>query len=467
MSNLYICGHRLCPEGWREGCRSWNEADSIVKLDFLNQQVERLEINQKEDCIEEPAARQARRPSNLPGGLPPNATFATQGVFRTPSAFISALMADLPKAKKLTRDQTLFMAAFAKACDEAWEDQEKEPKERRLHHILLLGQGGSGKTHVVQNLVFAAVVFIWPSPSAGEPSLVVVAASNAQAKNISTDAVKARTLHNACSMRVQKLVNAHMGPGNKNAALQRLWGRCVVLVVEEISMVAAALYNMLDFRSMCGRSVIHQVFENSADPSTSYKHVPFGRIPIVLHLGDFLQLSPTGNVSLVADPNERKPDGSYANAEPPSTEIQHACHVFQRITSVFELLGTKRFVEGDPLIEFLQCMRDGRRFPTEVWRSFETAIAKDNDGVLDPRHRTVQFRSGYGLALYWETLARWISSRAQRDARALQVPLVFLQSADECNTLDRDAAGRLLTVANIHNTGRPRDKRYLSPEELF
>ena len=33
------------------------------------------------------------------------------------------------------------------------------------------------------------------------------------------------------------------------------------------------------------------------------------------------------------------------------------------------------------------------------------------------------------------------------------MPLVFLQAADECNTIDRDAAQRLLNVPNMHNTG--------------
>ena len=34
--------------------------------------------------------------------------------------------------------------------------------ELRVYHILLLGQGGCGKTHIVQNLVFPIVQFIWP-----------------------------------------------------------------------------------------------------------------------------------------------------------------------------------------------------------------------------------------------------------------------------------------------------------------
>ena len=33
------------------------------------------------------------------------------------------------------------------------------------------------------------------------------------------------------------------------------------------------------------------------------------------------------------------------------------------------------------------------------------------------------------------------------------MPVVFLQCFDECNALDQDAKARLLTVANIHNTG--------------
>ena len=48
--------------------------------------------------------------------------------------------------------------------------------------------------------------------------------------------------------------------------------------------------------------------------------------------------------------------------------------------------------------------------------------------------------------------ARWIPQRARRDARALGVPLVFLQAADECNTIDRSAALRMLNVPNMHNT---------------
>ena len=182
----------------------------------------------------------------------------------------------------------------------------------------------------MQNLVFKAVECIWPSPDpVKEPTLLVVAASNAQAKNISTAAVQARTLHNAGGMRVQRMVNSQMHPGDKmRKALERLWGRGKVLVMEEISMTGAALYNMLDFRAMHGRQKTHQVCERT------YKlpHHAFGRFPIVIKLGDFLQLSPTNQIGLAADTNEKGEDGKYKiSAEALTPEIDHAIKMFNDV----------------------------------------------------------------------------------------------------------------------------------------
>ena len=214
-------------------------------------------------------------------------------------------------------------------------------------------------------------------------------------------------------------------------------------------MVAAAVYNMLDVRSMHGRSRTHDVSE----VTYTQPHHHFGRLPIVIHLGDFLQLSPTKSIGLIEDVNERKEDGSYKYAETPSLEIQRAISLFARIPHVFELRGTKRFKAGDPLVAFLECMRTGRSFPRAVWEAFKKTFAADNDGALEERHRSAKFSQGNGMAMYWDALARWIPQRARRDARALGVPLVFLQAADECNTIDRSAAQRLLNVPNIHKTG--------------
>ena len=351
----------------------------------------------------------------------------------------------------MTRDQMLFVARFAAACDEAWNDEVtgKPPRERKVHHILLLGQGGSGKTHVVQNVVFKAVQHIWPCLAKDQPTMMVCAASNAQAKNISTEEVKARTLHSASAMRVQKYSNDLMRAGAKQKHLQKLWRLVRVLIIEEVSMVSALLYNMLDFRSMGGRSLDFDVSE------ANYKlaHHHFGRVPIVIHLGDFLQLAPTASLSLIQDPNEKRSDGSYKLEKPPSTEAQHAMRVFKAVPHVFELRGTKRFKPGDPLIDLLGCMRAGRRIPPKTWKAFAGTFATDGSGARDPRHDWPKFRNGYGMALYWDTLARWTPPRAARDAQAMGVPLVFLQAVDQCSTLSGDLARRLLNVPNLHNTG--------------
>ena len=257
-------------------------------------------------------------------------------------------------------------------------------------------------------------------------------------------------------MRVQKYLNGRMGAKNKGVQLQRFWSDVSVLIIEEISMVAAPLYNMLDYRAMLGRSQRHEVYATHGDPSHDYKYVPFGRCPIVIHLGDFLQLAPTASLSLITNLNEMRDDGSYVHGDHSVTcwlEVQHACNLFRRIPCVFELHGTKRFVPGDPLIDFLSCMRAGAPFPDALWKDFEATFATDNHGIFDPRHRDSRWKGGFGMAIYWEPLVRWSARRAEVDARTLNVPVVYLQSWDECSTLDPDARARLLTVANIHTTG--------------
>jgi hypothetical protein len=103
-------------------------------------------------------------------------------------------------------------------------------------------------------------------------------------------------------------------------------------------------------------------------------------------------------------------------------------------------------------------MRMGQKIPPAVWKAFQKTFASDSfpdkEPTLDARHAKSEFLEGFGMAMYWNTIARWITRRARRDAHVLQVPLVYLQAADECQTLDKEAYSRLLNVANIYNTGK-------------
>ena len=70
------------------------------------------------------------------------------------------------------------------------------------------------------------------------------------------------------------------------------------------------------------------------DPNTYTKTgCAFGRIPIVLHLGDFFQLRPTAQVSLLSDLNEQNEAGKYKHSKVPA-EVQHVQKLFASIPDV-------------------------------------------------------------------------------------------------------------------------------------
>ena len=84
--------------------------------------------------------------------------------------------------RPLKRDQVLFVAQFAAACNAVWEDEQKvldgslEAKNRRRFNFFVTGQAGSGKTAVVQDICMPTVDFLFP-PGAGEESSVLVVCS--------------------------------------------------------------------------------------------------------------------------------------------------------------------------------------------------------------------------------------------------------------------------------------------------
>ncbi|CAK9060279.1 unnamed protein product [Durusdinium trenchii] len=120
-------------------------------------------------------------------------------------------------------------------------------------------------------------------------------------------------------------------------------------------------------------------------------------------------------------------------------EVQRAQEVFANIPDVFELRGPMRFKSGDPLIDLLQCMRQGKKLPTPLSRKFQGRFAKDAEpGVPDPRFFEDKVRYGYCVSIYWGSLARMLSHCAVLDAKELQVPLVALQAADERCDLKQD-----------------------------
>ena len=69
------------------------------------------------------------------------------------------------------------------------------------------------------------------------------------------------------------------------------------------------------------------------------------------------------------------------------------------------------------------------------------------------------FADGHVVSIYWENISRSIVERTHRDAKKLDVPLYCLQAADQRASYknkkhDNIVTHSLLTVPNIHNTGK-------------
>jgi len=82
--------------------------------------------------------------------------FSQQRVYSKPSDLVKAMVQALPANRRLNEDQEIFMMRFAEVLDIVYEQEaaEQPPDKRHVYHMLLLGQGGSGKTHIVQNIIF-------------------------------------------------------------------------------------------------------------------------------------------------------------------------------------------------------------------------------------------------------------------------------------------------------------------------
>ena len=412
----------------------------------------------EDEHMSENEAKQAAAPKDCPTA-PPFAVFIPSSEFKRPSDYVKHLVRrfeagkENPKTgqvepKPLKRDQALFVARFAEACNDVWDDEQKildgnlQHKNRRCYQFLLMGQGGSGKTAIIQEIVLPALDGLFPAEPGGTKATLIVCAKWSQAENISTAEHKAVTCHRAGCIGVQSYRNRDMQAKGRKAALKRTWEALRCLVVEEVSMISPYMYNMLHYRSFLGRSDRYEVHEQEYDQLRG----AFGRMPISIHLGDFLQLKPTGcNLSLLADFDDLASKGIEL-----SPEFQAVMKLFCRTPLCFELQASNRFKEPK-LAELMAFMREpSKRLPASIARAWE-AIRMQPD---DPRLREGRFQDGHMIASYWETVARWMRMRATRDAAALNTPLFLIQSADTSTPpMPMADAAKLMNKASPRDTG--------------
>ena len=174
---------------------------------------------------------------------------------------------------------------------------------------------------------------------------------------------------------------------------------------------------------------------HGADPDLYTEHGHrFGKVPLVILAGDFMQLPPF----------EAKARVSLCMSAPAWAGLEHlnGLKVFwQGITDVVVLPGTFRFVDRtqDPpvpcpwLPRLFEFMREpekfGRRMPSDLWnvvRSWQVTSASD------PRLQRLFASPGtvFELAIAWEAVGRLMQYRSLREARAAKQMLVYVQAID-------------------------------------
>ena len=173
-------------------------------------------------------------------------------------------------------------------------------------------------------------------------------------------------------------------------------------------------------------------------------------MPIVIHLGDFLQKKPIGghSISLIDDLKERERSGKLPENFPP--EYQMAMKLFCQVPICFELQASNRIKEPN-LRALMSFIRDPpRKIPDEIKAHWEAIQVWDDDERLGEE----RFQTGHMIAIYWATVARWIMMRAKRDAVALRTPLVLVQAADVSRPMMPVAeAKKFMNVVNPKDSG--------------
>ncbi len=178
----------------------------------------------------------------------------------------------------------------------------------------------------------------------------------------------------------------------------------------------------------------------------------FGHMPIVVIAGDFLQIKPAADISIAED---------YEALPKAGKKIHDEHDVAQRailnIPDVIHLRKTKRFLDDDmpALMQAIRASLEEDPISEQFLDKLRGRKTENCPNELD----TPLFQEGLVVSMYWENVARSMNERAHRDAMKLNVPLYCLQASDQRATFrdpkhDAIVTHALLTVPNIHNTGK-------------
>ena len=351
---------------------------------------------------------------------------------------------------ELSPEQRASCRWFGEAMDATLHDEEKQVplQERTQRSCLLIGAGGTGKTTVILMLMLTVFCHFFPGED-GEDRYMITTFSHAQSDAISNETHKATTTHAACCYRVASMRNKDLGLKTKEQEMKKKWMCKLLLVQDEISLVPCLVENMMLYRSMRARQDLGVKPEEYTKPLCL-----FGRMPIVLIAGDFMQIRPANELSLGDDLQAIAEKGGKRQV---LAEHFGARDAIMSIDTVIHLKKTNRFQDTDlpQITAGMRSARPQKPIPDELLEKLRQRRIEICKHELDDDI----YRHGHVLGMYWENIARSMVERAHRDARELDVPLYCLQAADQRHkkktaALEKQLTHQLLTIPNMHKTGK-------------
>ena len=401
---------------------------------------------------------------------------AHMGELVTPETFLKEAMREASKPPKnlhFNKEQKDFLAlitvkvqemidaGYLKGAQAGQPDMTAEVPSLRPMRIFLDGPGGAGKSECI-DIAGRMIDYFF-----GAGSIRTLAASNSAARGVRGDTVHTGLYLGAqCSFRLG--CKAMKSP--PQLACQEAWAPVKPLFLEEVSMISPCMLAGISYRLCRARKGLRPWLDETLYEDKEHM---FGGIPIIVMLGDFMQLGAMERglqrVSLIMQPRPSWYDECFAGRR----------IFWNGLTHVVMLCKTHRF-KDDIMPAFLAYMRkpDGRPMPKDLrrvlveWEVLDvkpSAGARDKvqewrdrcalgDPVLDENGVIVGRRPwhAYEMGIAWLSVQRLMHYRAVRDAREEKQLLLYAQAVETCTSqpLSLPEYRRALQVVNMNTTGK-------------
>ena len=373
--------------------------------------------------------------------------------------------AELAINHTLNRQQILAVAPIAWVMEQMWLNRSNPDSMladgacNESCNCLWLGAGGSGKTYAYSKVLrpmfrryFSEAGYI-----VGAPTHAAVRLLGPEAKTLHKWAnVSPNTGLDRRSLRSAK---------NKGNPIEKKIIEVMAVLLDELSMNPPDVYHAAGFRFALLRQ------ERMMLDMSRYLQEWFGRVPIGVQLGDFLQLRPTAQRSLcewhdaqratdtaaAASSSDEEPVADEEAAQRTSNAAELGRNLFKNsLQRVVHFTGSGRFSDcpsGQQLVQILMCMREGKRMPDDLWAALQArAYSKEQLRAEESRQRLLDAHWG-GLA--WEQVARLQHVRIGLEAKALNKIVYLVQAIDRAtgsNELTKEQCISALQIVNMTKT---------------